>query len=61
MTKNAMFILRVAYCNVAITECLTGNDIFSELFKVEETWFVYIGFWDNASWRTLKDDFRTWE
>jgi len=57
MTENPIFAVRVTNGNVAVTEGLTRNDIFSHGLEIKEPGFVDVEFWDDASWRTLVDDF----
>ena len=44
MAENAVFVVGAADRHKAVAEGLPGNDVFGHDFKVEEAWFVDVGF-----------------
>lgn len=61
MPEDAVTRVRVAYCDVAVAEGLSGDDVFGEDLEIEEAGFVDVRFGHDATWWALVDDFCSWE
>jgi hypothetical protein len=61
MSQDSIPRVRVANCDIAVAECLSGDDVLGDELEVEESRFVDVRFGDDAAWWALMNDFSSWE
>ena len=59
--QNAVFPLGIRHSDEAVAKGLARDDVLLHDAEVEERRFVDAGDGYDASWRTLRDDFRPWD
>lgn len=60
VTKNPVFVVRVAYRDIPIAKCLSWDNVFGHRLEIKETRLVYTWLGDNTSWWRLMNHLSAW-
>jgi hypothetical protein len=60
VSKDSVLVIRIADGYISVAESLPWNDIFGHHLEIKKPWLIDIWFGNDASWRALVYNFRTY-